>query len=769
MAFSPIYQGSLGASVGVGVGLGLAERLLGRFTQPFDSYFGAKDAIANYMASLDAWNDNPVLLPSLDTLLEIENRGWAQEAAERRALYGAIRNHGVYQLSEGPGLNAPQRQAAALWRMAQNMKRAVSGPEAILAAFSRGYLEQGRARELMDRAGGNWENLLETFQLQFARPGVPEVIRAWITNQLGAADPDVLMKEAGSRWRFWSEILPIFYETPSVGELMLARNRGFLDDAQYRGWIERKGYRHEGMVDLFDKLRQGIPGVSDLLRMISRQLFSPEIVGDYGLYQGYDNRADRYFGQLGLNYPLGFNVPTERGMEECTLPRLYWAMTREILSLGQAYQAYQRLRPDQIRRWQNEIPTLRPFTIDDLRFHLRVAGYPPPMQDYQIALSHPPIGVRAIAQAAQFLDPGRAWIFNRYLDLGFREDDAALQADLQEARKAFQATAVERSIAQSVQKQTIGMIEGLYEDGILDREGARGQLADAGFGGPLATQIIDLVDFRVERALIKGAVAAVRRDYLSGELSLPEAQNQLGRIGIAGPRQQNYLAAWTIQRTGRRRRLETSKILSLTGKGMLSYDEAYRRLGNLGWDQPDAVLLLAEAEASLRDREQRAAKASERDAKARARELERLAKQADAQAAKLRADANRVAPRGVLYKWLQEAIISEDQFRDMMRQRGYPDDLIEDYIRQSKWQKPRVEPAPGGTGVAAGSKRASQAMLVSWWRDAIITDEQLDAGLEALGYGAEDRERIREEAEIAGPRGKRHKIPPGPPAEEEAE
>jgi hypothetical protein len=746
----PILFGSLGATGGGIVAGQLGERLLQRFTQPFDSYFGARDAVANYMASLDAWWDNPVLLPSLDTLLELENRGILKEDGHfRSALFGAIRNHGVYSVYERPGLNATQRNAARLWTGAQELKRTVCDPASIMAAWVRDLKTRNEAYDLMERAGGNFEELAKLEEAMFGRPGVSETLHALIHDRISPDDASILLTHAGSRERLWQSILPSLYNLPSAGEFLLARNRGIIDDEGLAKSLKNLGMRDEWIFDFYDRLRLQIPGISDLLRMGSRLLFTPDVAGTYGLYDGFQEQSRPYFRQLGLDYPLGFQIPVDGVWREATLPDLYWGATREILPLNTAYIAYQRLRDTQINRYRDETPNLRPFTLDDLRLHMRVAGYPPPMQDYLIALSHPPLGRRDIQWGLQYGGKDRQWAYAQYLNLGLRPDNASEVTDTQVARVAAKETAWIDSLIASTRKKTVTEIEGMYDDGILTRAQALLQLTDAELPAQLSNQLLDLSDATRARGLLRAAVTATGRDYLSGALSTEETGAALGSYGIQPPRVGELLQIWTIRRSRHRRQADTSRILKWMGQGRISADEARRRLANLGWSDPDTILLLAEAESNLdklRAREQKQAQADEAK---RVRELDRLAKQAEAEAKRLIAERNRIAPRGVWTKWLIDGIVSQDEFRQAMRERNYPDDMIDDYIRDAlrpKPPKPRVAPAQPQWPRPTGSAHPAVGVLKKWLKDQVINIDQYAEALRELGYGPDDIERFVSDA-----------------------
>src|SRR5262249_22651060 len=284
------------------------------------------------------------------------------------------------------------------------------------------------------------------------------------------------------------------------------------------------------------------------------------------------------------------NVPTEKGNVQASWPLLYWGMTREILPLGSAYLAYQRLRAENMPMYRREVPDLQPFELKDLQYHMRVAGFPPPMRDFLVALSHPPLTRRDIQWAAQYQGKGKDWLVARYRDLGSTEENAGVQADNLLAREEERKFAWTEALARSSKISLIHTIEDLYEQGTISRPAALEQIFQAGIDQPLSAQLLDQVDIKVQMHLVKAAISGTRSGYLSGELSAEETVAQLGRIGILAPRASQYMVAWTIQRTRRRRQATTEKIAHWVATGRMDVATARRRLDNLGWTDPDLAL-----------------------------------------------------------------------------------------------------------------------------------------------------------------------------------
>lgn len=718
----------------------LAHILTSTAFHPLESQIAANFQPSDLAAKYKAWEDNPLIVPETAVLLEIANRNMARPGLA----LAACLNHGV-NLGSGRSTRGFYRDTNELWEAARKLQLKIPEIDFWREGVRRGFIERTDADPRIIRAGGDPTWWFPFMEWEYDRPGVSDILDGYIRGRIGFADAERMLKETGSRLDIWLPTIDQRRPLPGLIELREAVNRGLMTPAQMTEILGYHGFDRDQFGPLYTELLKSLPGVADLVRFTARQLWAPELVGPYGLYDGFDERSRPWFRKLGLDYPLGFNIQVDGNQREATLPDLYWAASREILPLSMAIQAYQRLREDQVVRMQGEIPGLRPFTIDDLRFHLRVAGYPPPMQDFMIALSHQPLGQRQIQWGLQYGGKDRSWAFNRYLDTGLSIDNAGTVADIAEARNAARETAWIDSLVTKAKRDTVTEIEGLYDDGIIDRNTALRQLADAGLSASLSTHLLDLSDAKRARGLVRAAVSATGRDYLSGALSTAEAAAALQSYGLTAARAGELMQIWTIRRSRHRRQASTSQILKWVGTGRIDAAEGARRLANLDWSQPDVLLLLADAEGSLANLQARQRKLAESDAAKRARELERLAREAAAQGKRLVSEANRVAPRGVLTRWMIDGVISQDEYRQGMRDRGYPDNLIDDYIRDAttpKPPRPKVAPPIRPFPKPEGSAHPGLAVAKKWAKDGVIDRSQFEEMLHDLGYSRSDIDRF---------------------------
>ena len=707
---------------------------------------------------------DPLILPDVGVVIDLLNR----QMIDSDLANGLLRNHGVTLWGmEGDEHDGEYyRSASAAWRKVKDLSREIPSVSHYLDLYIRGLMDPVPASRNIIRAGGNPDYWFKIADRMRTRPGVGEVIDAWMRGRLEPPDFDRLMKEAGSDSALWQPVLAARRALPGVGDLLQLRNRGLLTDQELNDYLIYSGFQGGYEREKMTQLRFALPGIADLTIMGIREAFRPELGSLYDYYSEFPELTRPWFQKLGFDYPVGFEIPTQTGPRQATMADMAWAAHWHPMPLGMAYQAYQRFRPDRIGLYNAEVPNLKPFELNDLRLHMRLADLPPGVRDWMIALSHQPLSRMDIRRSIRYSGKDFAWAVDAYLDLGVKQVDAEVLArnavEQEIERDHAWLTAIERQ----ADRQTVKEIQELYKDGIVNRAFAADQLGRAGVSERSTEQMLDLVDYGVKRSLIKQAVSATGRDYLSGELDDAGALTQLSRLGVLDFRAADYLAAWRIRKDRRRKQLETGKIATMVVEGLLSPADARARLSRLGWDDPDAALLMAEAAQKVSVREQKAAASADRSAKAKARELERLAKAAEAQAKALRSELSRVAPRSVLTKWLKDGVITESQYHDMLKDRGYDEDDIRRYIADSKVQKPGAKskpPKPPKPPAAPKPKEPTLAMLTHWFLDTLIDEPTFRSYLGEMGYEPSEIDNIVAESEIKhGAKGKTVS-PPSPP------
>jgi hypothetical protein len=229
----------------------------------------------------------------------------------------------------------------------------------------------------------------------------------------------------------------------------------------------------------------------------------------------------------------------------------------------------------------------------------------------------------------------------------------------------------------------------------VTRVEANNYLVNAGVDKEVVEQYLNVVDAKVEHSLAKEGIGATKRDYVAGILNAEESLQQLQAMGIAAERSSQYIKQWTIRRSRVRRTATTAQILHHVSTGAVDGNSAYIRLQNLGWDNPDILLMVSEAQSKLAELQARRRKAIDRDAKQQAKALRDAQRETQRLLRQLQADQRRATPRTTLDRWLCDGIISEGWYLRQMAAMGYEPQISQGYLEDAI-RKKACAPAPEG-------------------------------------------------------------------------
>jgi len=122
------------------------------------------------------------------------------------------------------------------------------------------------------------------------------------------------------------------YEYPSFGQIAELYWRGIIDDAMFTALMERSG-QHPALIDTLKELTKLIPPSSDLITMVVREAFLPEMVvpapdifAEYMVKKGFSKEwSDRYW--------TAHFVPIPLGQAYDNLRRGYWTKEQFMFAL----------------------------------------------------------------------------------------------------------------------------------------------------------------------------------------------------------------------------------------------------------------------------------------------------------------------------------------------------------------------------------------------------------------------------------------------------
>jgi hypothetical protein len=135
--------------------------------------------------------------------------------------------------------------------------------------------------------------------------------------------------------------------------------------------------------------------------------------------------------------------------------------------------------------------------------------------------------------------------------------------------------------------------------------------------------------------------------------------------------------------TPNRKRRSAAQIVNDLSLGEISRAEALLRLTNLGYEDADKRLFLADAQRKVIAREQQVLAAEQRTERLHAAAVEKAQRQAAAQAKEQLQYLMRISPVDKMQKWAKLGLLGRDKFYERLRTYGFDDPDIERYYEEA--------------------------------------------------------------------------------------
>lgn len=532
-------------------------------------------------------------------------------------------------------------------------------------------------------------------KLYVQRPSVGFIMEVWSRGYWNEDSdrPLPLIREAGGDPAVWQQYISTFYEIPDVGTLMEARNRGFISNNEFHERLKKHGYGFQQDRAMYDKMRDRLPGPSDLIHFAVKEAFSIDVANDLRLYDEFPWAIAPLMRAQGLGWETNMLIRRDGLDASATVMDLYWASHWQPISAGQAFEMLHRLRPDRLQRYRQQGLDVTAFGMAEVRQWLRINDYPPTVRDNLAALSYNPLRLYDIRNAVGLKwrldnDPtfrsgvpnamivsaasyDRAWGIAQFQDRGVHPDDAGVQVDLAIMAQVNAMLQPARSIARGTQRKVVNAFVKGYTLGIVERQDAIDGMVQAGLTTASATQMVDLADVGVKMQSAQGSLKAIRRSFLSGGTTFAEAETALRRAGFTDPAATDYVNEWNDEFNFTVRAASTEKVLKWLASGYMTVASARERLVNLGWSDPDTAMLLQDANGMVVKLQAQALRAMDLVNRRNAAELEKARKAAIATQRELEGRIRRLTPVATLQRWLRKAEITRPRFLARLKAMGY--------------------------------------------------------------------------------------------------
>lgn len=550
--------------------------------------------------------------------------------------------------------------------------------------------------------------------------------------------------------RLWSGLVEIGMPLPTEDQLLVLLNREVIDEKETKRLLALKGYSTDERANYWLPLRYEIPGASDLIRFVVRDVWDVPAITRFGYNEEYPGEImEQWLRKQGLIYPIK-SPPHEAAGLNFNWGRAYWWSHWNLPSPTQAYEMLHRLRYRIDQPKQPRDPSGEIFTLDDLKLLLKVNDYPPFWRGKLAAVGYRPIGIRNLRLMFALDVIDRIGVKEIFLDQGYNDRDAEIQTKLIEkqklsSRKLPNVNAARRAILASYRLGTVSdsfAREHLYRLTLgseVDVQAFDAMPADArqtqADGDSGVKALVLEADAEIAIAEAKEKLASIRRQRLRGIIDEATARQSLTGAGFTPAAVTRYIRTWRYELDEHKRNLSTAQIMKYARYGLLSGDAALKRLRNLNWSSDDATLLLADVARNVQLDNAKRLLAIARTEKQQQQALKAAARAAAQEARQARTALASHGTPAQLTKWLASGLIDLGAFTGRLNALGWPpDDIVrlegEAMAMRAKLQAARlrgVKP-PKPPTVA----KAPVATLLKWAKSGIIGEAELIARLTNL-------------------------------------
>jgi len=470
---------------------------------------------------------------------------------------------------------------------------------------------------------------------------------------------------------------------PDIGTLVRWRARDFISQDVYYRLAGEIGWDPERAEQFTDEY-YGPPPIGDLIRMVVRDTFEPDVVEQGQLSDGFDTFPIEFAEQQGL---------TPYWSEK------YWQAHWELPSLQQGFEMLHRGEIDRDA-------LLALFKAADL-----APGYWQPME----AISYRPFTRVDVRRMNAFGILGPEEVKRSYLDIGYNDEKAQALTDFTLAYND-QTKKVEKTRERDLSKSDI---IGMYNDGVIDASTTRAYLIQLGYDEAESTVLIEREDIQEMRRERKADISNIIDQAKIKALTFEEAQDRLAALDLTRTETNKALADLARVSQTRTRTPSKSDLDDWLALGLITPGDYAEELRTLGFADRYVDLYVeattAEDESDLLAQEDKAAKRRE----------------------------PRSVSKGNLDSLYQAQIIDTLGYTEGLTTLGYRERDISNLLEQQdlKLEEKRLEEQARldrGEEAALVERLPSRSLLGKLYLKGLITIEAYQDGLTLLGFSPEN-------------------------------
>jgi len=418
----------------------------------------------------------------------------------------------------------------------------------IVEAHRRGILSESEAQNYAETAGFTKKEYDTAFALTRRHLTLAEIINAEYRGWISRADALARAAKIGVSEEDYRIAFNSAQTLLPAGEYITAWLRGLIDERELDQRLDELGF-NETNIDLLKKLAFFIPPPTDLIRMAVREVFSPEVIQRFRMYEDFPEEFAEWAERQGIS-------------REWALA--YWAAHWDLPSVGQAFEMFHR-----------EV-----INYDELVMLLRALDIMPYWRDKLLQIAYTPIGRIDILRMYQMGVIDRDEVERRYRHLGYSPEDAKIMADY----TVKLATEREKDLSRTD-------IETLVEYGVISLEKAKEFLLRAGYTEEVTNLILARIEIKQGLRELEDEIEILKTQYLAGDITIQDVAVRLQQLGARGTLVDRVMAQLERERRKQRRTLTVAQIEKLVRRRKMTKEIAIDRLVQQGYTRDDAMML----------------------------------------------------------------------------------------------------------------------------------------------------------------------------------
>jgi len=346
----------------------------------------------------------------------------------------------------------------------------------------------------------------------------------------------------------------------AITEILEAHRRGIIPTKDERDeYLARMGLSQQ-LIDVLDRLQWYIPTAQDVIRFGVREVYTPRIAQQFGLFAEGDDVYEKAKKDLDA-----------AGVDKETFMK-YWAAHWELPSITMGFEMLHRGIID----------------LETMKMLLRAHDVMPFWRDKIIQVAYSPftrVDVRRMHKLGVLSDEE---LVRAYMDIGYDEEKAKKLAEFTIRYNAdpenSEQTALDRELEEFKKLTKSDLLKG-YRLGLFDENEVRSGLVQLGYSEESAEYLIQRENFDVTMDMTDRQVNIIKNYYLTGVWDKPKTIAELGKLALPAKYIDNLMFIWEFEKNLKPKTPSKSELFKFYSEGIIDLETLKKELSNLGYSQ----------------------------------------------------------------------------------------------------------------------------------------------------------------------------------------